>query len=181
MKKSLKAARVVISPLRAADIEACAEIVGGDPLWQRYGMTRALARRVFQRTLVAGRSRGWVARVTGEVSVARQAGRVVGFIWFRLDGTFHHSGYVRWIAVAPKARGRGVGERLMRYAEDRIFRWGPNVYLLVSDFNVRAQAFYSRLGYMKAGALPDYVVKGITERLYRKTRGPILNQRRREQ
>jgi ribosomal protein S18 acetylase RimI-like enzyme len=117
----------------------------------------------------------------GELAVARHRGHVVGFIWFRRDGTFHHSGYVRWIAVAPEARGRAVGASLMRYAEERIFRHGPNVYLLVSDFNVKAQAFYRRLGYERVGALRDYVVPGITERLYRKTRGPILTQRRREQ
>jgi ribosomal protein S18 acetylase RimI-like enzyme len=69
----------------------------------------------------------------------------------------------------------------MRHAEERIFRRGPNVYLLVSDFNVKAQAFYRKLGYVKVGALRDYVVPGITERVYRKTRGPIVSQRRREQ
>jgi ribosomal protein S18 acetylase RimI-like enzyme len=80
---------------------------------------------------------------------------------------------VRWIAVALAARGRGVGERLMRHAEDRIFRRGPNVFLTVSDFNRRAQAFYRKLGYTEVGAIRNYVVPGITERLYRKTRGPI--------
>ena len=126
-------------------------------------------------------TRGPAGRAAGDVAVALAAARVLGFIWFRPDGTFHHSGYVRWVAVTPDARGRGVGERLMRHAEERIFEEGPNVYLLVSDFNAKAQAFYRRLGYVRVGALPDYIVPGITERLYRKTRGPILNQRGREQ
>jgi ribosomal protein S18 acetylase RimI-like enzyme len=75
--------------------------------------------------------------------------------------------------VAPAARGRGVGERLMRHAEERIFRRGPNVFLTVSDFNRRAQAFYRKLGYTEVGAIRNYVVAGITERLYRRTVGPI--------
>jgi len=65
----------------------------------------------------------------------------------------------------------------MEYAEARIFRRGPNVFLLVSGFNRRAQAFYRRQGYTKVGAIPDYVVPGITEYLFRKTRGPIAGPR----
>lgn len=181
MKKSLRAAPMVVRRLRAADVAACAAIIGGDPLWRRYGLTAGRAERAIRRAPGAGRGGRQADRGAGEMAVARQGQQVVGFIWFRLDGTFHHSGYVRWVAVAPQARGRGVGERLMRYAEERIFREGPNVFLTVSDFNVRAQAFYRRLGYTQVGAIPDYVVPGITERLYRKTRGPILNRRRRQQ
>jgi ribosomal protein S18 acetylase RimI-like enzyme len=98
---------------------------------------------------------------------------LAGFILFRLDGTFHHSGYIRWVGVAPTSRGMRVGRRLVQHAEDRIFRRGPNVFLTVSDFNADARAFYRRLGYAQVGAIPDYVVPGITERLFRKTLGPI--------
>ncbi len=180
MKKTPKAG-VQIRRLRAVDVPACAAIIGGDPLWRRYGLTPERVGRVIRRALAARRGGRQAARVAGEIVVARQGKRVVGCIWFRLDGTFHHSGYVRSVAVASQARGRGVGARLMRYAEERIFREGPNVFLTVSDFNVRAQAFYRRLGYAQVGAIPDYVVPGIPERLYRKTRGPILTRRRRQQ
>ncbi len=180
MKKSLKAAPVVIRPLRPADVEPCAEIVGGDPLWRRYGTTTARARQAIRRALRAKRKRK-PGRVADELAVAQQGRRVLGFIWFRLEGTFHHSGYVRWIAVSPHARTQGVGRRLMRHAEERILRKGPNVFLLVSGFNRGAKAFYKRLGYREVGVIPDYIVPGITERLYRKTTGPIGIQRGREQ
>jgi ribosomal protein S18 acetylase RimI-like enzyme len=168
---------LTVRRMRAEDVEACARIVADDPLWRRYGVTPSAARRSFRQALNAARP-GRPAPRAGEVAVAREGRRVVGFVWFRVEGTFHHSGYVRWIAVAPAARGRGVGERLMRHAEARIFRAGPNVFLTVSDFNTRAQAFYRRLGYARVGALTDYVVPGITELLYRKTRGPIGRARR---
>jgi ribosomal protein S18 acetylase RimI-like enzyme len=154
--------------MRPEDAESAARIVAGDPLWQRYAVTLPRARRALRHALAQG-----AAAAAGEIAVASREGRPVGFVWYRRDGTFHHSGYVRWIAVAPEARGQGVGERLMRYAEARIFRRAPNVFLMVSDFNRQAQAFYRRLGYTEVGAIPDYVVPGITERLYRKTRGPI--------
>src|SRR5947199_356206 len=37
---------------------------------------------------------------------------------------------------------------------------------------------YRALGYRKVGDLPHYVVSGMTERLYRKTRGPIESKTR---
>jgi ribosomal protein S18 acetylase RimI-like enzyme len=181
VKKTLQTVRVRIHRMQPADIDACADIVAGDPLWRRYGMTRARAARAFRRALAVSRDgrrlRG--PSLGGQIAIARHRGRVVGFVWFRLDGTFDHSGYVRWIAVARDSRARGIGRALMRYAEERIFRKGPNVFLMVSEFNRRAQGFYRRQGYTKVGAVDDYVASGITERLYRKTRGPIMAQRRR--
>jgi ribosomal protein S18 acetylase RimI-like enzyme len=166
--------------MRAQDVGLCARIVAGDPLWRRYGLTVGGARRSLMNALADARRRRSNERAAGragEIAVAVEGGRVLGFVWFRVEGTFHHSGYVRWIAVAPESRSRGVGERLMRHAENRIFRGDPNVFLTVSDFNTRAQAFYRRLGYRRVGAIPEYVVPGITEYLYRKTHGPISRAR----
>jgi ribosomal protein S18 acetylase RimI-like enzyme len=181
-------ARPRLRPLRPADIDACARIVAADPLWRRYGVTLARARRAFRRavsprpsrTLRGTRARpaGGAGLAAGEVAVADRGGRVLGFIWFHRLGTFAHSGYVRWIGVAADARGQGIGDRLMRYAERRVFRAGANVFLMVSHFNRRAQAFYRRLGYTRVGAVPDYVVPGITEYVYRKTRGPAVRRGR---
>lgn len=166
---------VRVRRMQAQDVDVCARLVASDPLWRRYRVTVAGARRSFK-TALARRSRPGgrpTTRQAGDIAVAVEGRRVLGFVWFRVEGTFHHSGYVRWIAVTPAARNRGVGERLMRHAESRIFRGGPNVFLTVSDFNTRAQAFYRRLGYTRVGALADYVMPGITEYLYRKTQGPI--------
>ncbi len=159
--------------MRSGDVEAVAQIVAGEELWKRYGLTLQRARRVLARAQAARRRGGVYARNAGEMAVAVQDRRIQGFVWFHRKGTFRHSGYIQWIAVAPTARGRGVGRLLMRYAEERILRKGPNVLLLVSDFNSRAQAFYEKLGYARVGAIPDYMVRGITEYLYRKTRGPV--------
>ncbi len=42
-----------------------------------------------------------------------------------------------------------------------------------SSFNSRAKALYERLGYEMVGELKDYLVKGHSEYLFRKTIGPI--------
>jgi [ribosomal protein S18]-alanine N-acetyltransferase len=162
-----------IRPLRAPDIDPCAMLIAADPLWQRYHITLPQARRQLRKVVAATRrGSGWRGEA-GEFAVAHSEGQVVGFIWFRLGGTFHHSGYIRWIGVAPRVRGQGVGARLMAYAERKIFARGPNVFLMVSAFNTGAQKFYKRLGYMEIGAVPNYAIRGITEHLFRKTRGPL--------
>ncbi len=162
-----------IRPLRAIDIDPCARLIAADPLWKRYHITLARAHRLLQEVLTATHRGDSRIGEAGKFAVALSARQVVGFIWFRLDGTFHHSGYIRWIGVASHVRGQGVGASLMAYAERKIFARGPNVFLMVSAFNTGAQAFYKRLGYTEIGAVPNYAIRGITERLFRKTQGPL--------
>ncbi|MDQ3427572.1 MAG: GNAT family N-acetyltransferase, partial [Gemmatimonadota bacterium] len=72
----------------------------------------------------------------------------------------------------PEERGRGLGTFLVRWAEARIFRESPNVFLCVSSFNVNARRLYQRLGYSVVGELTDFLVEGYSEILMRKTMGP---------
>ncbi len=158
---------VRIRPATAADLPACADLVGQEDLWRRYGVGREKARALLQAALRGGEP----------VLVAVREGAVVGFVWFQVRGTFAHSGYVRWIATHPSVRGQGVGAKLLRAAEARILRHGPNVFLLVSHFNRRAQRFYRGLGYHRVGVLRDFVRSGVHEWIYRKTVGPLASWR----
>ena len=72
------------------------------------------------------------------------------------------------IGVQGDARGAGVGRALMEHAEAALFAQASDVFLLVSDFNTAAQAFYGRLGYEQIGTIPGYVVPGISELIFRK-------------
>lgn len=133
------------------------------PLWIEYRVTPERARAIFADA--AGGS--------SQALVAEDGGRVVGFVVYRLRGTFVHSGYILDVGVGADAQNRGVGTRLMDAAETDIFGHGPNVFLLVSAGNTRAQRFYERRGYRRIGEIPDYIQRGTTEVLYRKTLGPI--------
>ena len=84
------------------------------------------------------------------------------------------NGYIQLIAVHPEWRGRGLGTQMIEFAEQRIFRQSPNIFLCVSSFNARAQKFYMRLGYQRVGELPDFLVQGVSELLLCKSRGPLL-------
>ncbi len=100
-----------------------------------------------------------------------RSGELKGLVLITMYGTLR--GYIQALCVSPGCRGEGVGKALLLYAEKRIFRESPNVFLCVSSFNSGAIRFYRRLGYKRAGLLKDFVISGSDEILMRKTRGPL--------
>jgi len=140
------------------EARACAEMMASSEPWIFFG-------RTFEQCL---------ARVTnpgGEVWVAREGETPRGFIILVLQGAF--VGYIQVVCVAADARGSGIGSKLVHFAEERIFRDFPNVFLCVSSINPRAKQLYERLGYTLVGELDDYLVRGHSEFLMRKSAGPL--------
>jgi ribosomal-protein-alanine N-acetyltransferase len=103
--------------------------------------------------------------------LAKVSGEPAGFLVISMQGAF--VGYIQLVGVAPTFRGQGVGKSLIEFAEQRIFRETPNVFICVSDFNKGAQGFYATLGYRSVGELKDFIIAGHAEILLRKTIGPI--------
>jgi len=98
--------------------------------------------------------------------VADEAGEVVGFVMCVERGAWARSGYIPLIGVAPTHKGKGIGLALLQRAESFLSHSSSDVFLLVSDFNTPAQRFYERHGYTRVGALPDYILPGVTEYIY---------------
>ena len=140
-----------------ADFCSCARLMCGTEPWITLG-------RDYKTCLKAVRA------PMREVYAARAADKIMGFIILEMTGTL--KGYIKTVCVAPDARGLGVGTKMVRFAERRIFRESPNVFMCVSSFNKGARRLYKRLGYNKTGTLKDFIVKGHNELLLRKTLGP---------
>ncbi len=154
-----------IRSMLAEDVPTLARLMASDPLWQRYGVTDASAAQRLRAGLAQGAT----------IAVAEVDGNMAGFIWYVARGAFDRSGYIELIGVQPHMRGRGVGRALMGAAEAELFAHASDVFLLVSDFNHAAQAFYRRLGYEQVGAIPGYVVTGVAELVFRKRLGPTTS------
>ena len=59
-----------------------------------------------------------------------------------------HRGWMNYLAVAPRHRGRGYGRALVEHVERLLLERGcPKVGLLVRNTNQEAAEFYRRLGY----------------------------------
>ncbi|MFL5402441.1 MAG: GNAT family N-acetyltransferase [Gemmatimonadales bacterium] len=107
---------------------------------------------------------------TREVYVARDGSGLAGFLILCMSGAL--VGYIQTILVHPDRRGEGLGSKLVEFAEERILRVSPNIFMCVSSFNHGARRLYERLGYRVVGELTDYIVQGYSEILLRKTVGP---------
>ncbi|MDD2444178.1 MAG: GNAT family N-acetyltransferase [Desulfotomaculaceae bacterium] len=97
--------------------------------------------------------------------------QVVGFITLSIGGVGNIGSYVRMVAVDEPYRGQGIGAKLIDYIANLAFQKIPNIFLICSVANVRAQRFYEKTGFVKVGILSDLVVSGHDEIFYRKTAG----------
>jgi ribosomal protein S18 acetylase RimI-like enzyme len=93
--------------------------------------------------------------------------RTLGGFVIMSDGTFGEHGYIRLIGARRELTGQGIGTRLLWEAE-RLFahRGIQRVFLLCTDWNTAAQLFYERHGYVRVGALPDWLENGVSELIY---------------
>ena len=142
-----------------AEAETCSAIMAATDPWVRLG-------RGYEPCLAL------MTRPDREQYVALSAGQIAGHLVLAVEGAF--VGYIQTVCAAPAFRGTGVGTQLVAFAEERIFREFPNVFMCVSAFNEGARRLYARLGYEVVGELRDYVVAGESEILLRKTRGPMV-------
>jgi len=154
----------VIQPLSTdAEAWACAELMASADPWRRLGRTLEQSYRIV-------RDPAREVYVALEPSAAAYP-RVAGFIVVIMQGAF--VGYIQSVAVRDDCRGRGLGTALIALAERRILRDTPNVFICASSFNPAARRLYERLGYTVVGELTDYIVRGHSEILLRKTTGPL--------
>jgi ribosomal protein S18 acetylase RimI-like enzyme len=76
--------------------------------------------------------------------------------------------YLKAIVVDPPSRSAGVGSALLDRVEREYGVPARNLFLCVSSFNERASALYQRRGYVRIGAIEDYIVDGAAEIILRK-------------
>lgn len=144
---------ITIQPAQDDDYEWCARLMAGNEPWI-----------TLKRDLEGARAA--MRRPGTELFVARSQGKLLGLLLLAPYG-LAGSPYIASIAVDEAARGRGLGSVMLRFAEQR-YAGRRNIFLLVSDFNLRAQQLYRRCGYEFIGELTDYVVPGHSELLFRK-------------
>ena len=115
-----------ISRLKSrSDAEACARLMASSEPWVTLGRSYEASLRI-------------VGDSSREVYVARDENGPAGFLILCMTGAF--VGYIQTVLVHPDRRGQGIGSRLVRFAEDRIFRDSPNIFMCVSSFNSDARA-----------------------------------------
>ena len=118
-------------------------------------LARERARR-FWETSLAGAARG--ERV---LLGAREEGRLVGTVTLSLDtpDNQQHRADISKLMTAVRYRHRGIARALMLEAERIAVDRGRILLTLDTAAEEGAAGFYERLGYCRAGMIPDYAYK----------------------
>ena len=93
-----------------------------------------------------------------DVLVAEVDGDVVGMAQLVPSAAANapHRAEVQRVAVAERARGTGIGRRLMAAVEDAALDRGLSLLWLTTHDGSDACAFYEAVGYTKLGVMPRY-------------------------
>ena len=152
-----------VVPMKRTHIQACTAITEASDPW------KTLNERI-----------DFIKYILLKQAYVCMAGEVLtGFIIFTPEPVFARGGYLRAIGVSRSMRRRGIGRRLLSFAEKETAHCSQYLYLCVSSFNRAAQAFYQDRGYARAGKLADLIVPGSSEYIYWKRLRPISQKTRR--
>jgi ribosomal protein S18 acetylase RimI-like enzyme len=137
--------------------EVCAEMMSKTDPWITLGMDYDQCLMAFEGNYK-------------EIYIIEESDVIAGFVILQIAGTF--SGYIQTICIDEAFRGKGSGKKLLKFCEERILKFSPNIFICVSSFNEGAKKLYYELGFKLVGELDNFVKKGFTELLLRKTVGP---------
>jgi ribosomal protein S18 acetylase RimI-like enzyme len=143
---------------KPGDFEFCARMMAATDPWLTLAMDYDQCLKAFDGTFK-------------EVFVLKQDDKIMGFVIMQTQGSF--KGYIQTLCISPESRGEGYGTMLLRFCENRILTYSPNIFICVSSFNKGAIHLYTKFGFELIGALKDFVKAGFTELLLRKTAGAI--------
>lgn len=142
------------------DFSELAAIISSSQAWTCYGIDFAKAMKLFE-------------QMQDNIYVAEINEKLVGFVTVRIDGVGNIGAYLRMIAVAQVFRGKGIGAQLIDYASRIATENIPNLFLICSVENIRAQSFYERNDFIRIGIIKDLVSVGHDEIFYRKRLGTV--------
>jgi ribosomal protein S18 acetylase RimI-like enzyme len=77
-----------------------------------------------------------------------------------------------WMAVSPKAQGRGLGKRLVRWLEDKAASLGGRLIIIETAGKPEyepTRKFYLGLGYREVARIPEYYAPGDDRVIYTKS------------
>ena len=91
---------------------------------------------------------------------AAHEGRIVGTVQvgIRQMPNQPHRADIKKLLVLESARGRGIARALMSAAEAEAARRGKTVLVLDTATGSPAETVYERLGWQRAGVIPDYAL-----------------------
>jgi len=114
-----------------------------------------------------------------ESYVAANGEQVLGWICFGKTPCTIGTYDIYWLVVRPDLSGRGIGRRLVRFAEEQLTRRGARLIAIETSSRqayVPARCFYHRLGYKQSSLVKDFYGPGDDKVIYTKALGRAATQ-----
>ncbi len=155
--RSVQRERVALKPLEADARELLARGLSGMSPWRDY----QLAKQDLNSFL--GAQEPGAERYAIFVGEAVVGAVIIWPNWLR-------GPYLQFLGLLEDHQGQGIGGLVLGWLESIALKkkGSRHVWILVSDFNLRARAFYQRHGYEEISPIPDVVRDGMVEVLLRK-------------
>ena len=150
--EALRGSPAVVAALADILIET---VAGGGSVSFMHPLERQHAEVFWQRSLAAAQ------RGERVVFGARENGLLVGTVTLLLDMPLNqpHRAEIAKMMTRVAYRGRGIATVLMRAAEREAVARGKSLMTLDTAADGGAGPFYERMGFEKAGTIPDYAFK----------------------
>lgn len=130
------------------------------PLWQTYQLTQEKITKQFNHAIEQNQLLYVIEQIEQQT--------VMGFAWLLPKGMFARSPYLKQIGIHPDYSGKGIGAKLLTFIEEQSQQFASDLFLLTSDFNIKAHQFYKRHGYEHIGAIPNYILPDVAEFIFHK-------------
>ncbi len=146
---------VKIQRAKKEHVKDCLACAKNSKLWDAYYKSNPLAEDNIKKAIIKK-----------QIYVAlNKNNNCIGFMGIINNGCFSKFSYLSALAIKKRYRSKGIGKQLIHKFEEIGFQKADRVFILVSDFNKKAQTFYKGLGYKKVGRIPDLFKSGISEHL----------------
>jgi GNAT superfamily N-acetyltransferase len=98
-------------------------------------------------------------------------GQVLGFEYHGLEPMTENCWSLWWIVVQPGTQGKGIGAKLLKFAEDDAKAHGARILFLETSgmpHSELTRKFYLKNGYEQEGRLRDFYAPGDDQLIFRK-------------
>lgn len=148
-------AQVVLRAMTPTDVPVLAAAFAEMDPWHRLGLGGAHLARIFASTQ-SNRFRKTVV-IDGET-----AGVVIA------EQPWLFGSYLKFFGIFAEAQGQGAGSVILQHLLEQARTLGVrNYWIMTSAFNAGAIALYERHGFDRVAVLPDLIVAGDDEILFR--------------
>lgn len=98
-------------------------------------------------------------------------GKTIGFAYFAPTWMTDRTWHLHWIFVEKQTHAKGIGTKLLKYAEDHVAQAGGR-QLLIETSSLPSyeptRKFYLKHGYKQAAQIPDFYADGDDQIIFHK-------------